>query len=175
MMTLESGTVSTPLGTLAWYARGSTLLAAGFADRRAEMMRILERRFGEVTVKPAPKRHDVSIALGAYARGRTSALDTLAVDAGGTPFQARVWRALRSIPAGTTTTYAAIARRVGRPAAVRAVGAANAANPVAIVVPCHRVIGTDGKLHGYAGGIARKQRLLEHERRHSNTRAVSTP
>ena len=174
MTTIETGTVSTPLGTLAWYACGRTLLAAGFADRRAEMLRTLRRRFGNVTFRPAAKRNGVSAALSAYARGRTSALDRLAVDAGGTPFQARVWHALRDIPAGTTTTYAALARRVGRPSAVRAVGAANAANPVAIVVPCHRVIGSDGKLHGYAGGIARKRRLLDHERRHAGGRTAST-
>ena len=166
MTTLETGTVVTPLGRLAWYARGRTLLAAGFADGRAAMLRSLQRRFGEVSFRPATRRHGVSAALSAYAHGRTAALDRLIVDAGGTPFQARVWRALRDIPSGTTTTYAAIARRVGRPRAVRAVGAANAANPVAIVVPCHRVIGSDGKLHGYAGGVARKQRLLDHERRH---------
>ena len=83
----------------------------------------------------------------------------------GTPFQQRVWRALLDIPYGETVSYAEVARRIGRPAAVRAVGAANGQNPVAIVVPCHRVIGSDGRLVGYGGGLAMKAALLEHERR----------
>ena len=82
---------------------------------------------------------------------------------GGTPFQQAVWRALRTIPFGATCSYSDIARRIGRPTAVRAVGAANGRNPIAIVVPCHRVIGRSGALTGYAGGLDRKRRLLEHE------------
>ena len=167
MTSLDTGTIATPLGRFTWFARDRRLVALGFADRRAAMMRRLERRFGDVRLRRGRTSRGLAAALESYARGRTSALDRLAVDAGGTPFQSYVWRALRGIPAGETTTYAAIAKRVGRPTAVRAVGAANAANPVAVVVPCHRVIGTDGKLHGYAGGLARKRRLLDHERRHS--------
>jgi methylated-DNA-[protein]-cysteine S-methyltransferase len=83
----------------------------------------------------------------------------------GTPFQRAVWEALQAIRYGTTASYGDIARRIGRPSAVRAVGAANARNPIAIVIPCHRVIGTDGTLTGYAGGLARKQALLALERR----------
>ena len=82
----------------------------------------------------------------------------------GTPFQMDVWRALSSIPFGETRTYAEIARTLGRPAAWRAVGAANARNPISIVVPCHRVVGASGALTGYAGGVDRKRWLLEHER-----------
>ncbi|HLU38810.1 MAG TPA: methylated-DNA--[protein]-cysteine S-methyltransferase [Planctomycetota bacterium] len=81
----------------------------------------------------------------------------------GTPFQLAVWQALRDIPFGTTITYAELARRVGRPAAVRAVGTANRENPIPIVIPCHRVIGADGKLVGFGGGLALKRALLEHE------------
>jgi methylated-DNA-[protein]-cysteine S-methyltransferase len=81
----------------------------------------------------------------------------------GTPFQLAVWEALRGIPHGETRTYAEIARLVGRPSAVRAVGAANARNPISIVVPCHRVVGADGSLTGYAGGVDRKRWLLAHE------------
>lgn len=88
---------------------------------------------------------------------------TLPVAPAGTPFQQRVWRELQKIPWGTTTTYRDIAQRIGRPTAVRAVGSANGRNPVAIVIPCHRVIGSDGSLTGYAGGIATKRRLLQHE------------
>jgi methylated-DNA-[protein]-cysteine S-methyltransferase len=85
------------------------------------------------------------------------------LDMQGTPFQRAVWQALAGIPSGQTRSYADIARQVGRPAAMRAVGAANRANPVAIVVPCHRVIGRDGTLTGYAGGLPRKAALLRHE------------
>ena len=88
---------------------------------------------------------------------------TLPVAPGGTPFQQRVWQELQKIPWGTTTTYGEIAKRIGKPAAVRAVGSANGRNPLAIVIPCHRVIGSDGSLTGYAGGIATKRRLLQHE------------
>ena len=88
---------------------------------------------------------------------------TLPVAPEGTAFQKRVWEELQKIPCGTTTTYREIARRIGQPTAVRAVGSANGRNPVAIVIPCHRVIGSDGSLTGYAGGIAIKRRLLQHE------------
>ena len=101
--------------------------------------------------------------LVAYFQGELDALDRLAVDLAGTPFQMEVWAALRTIPVGTTLSYGALATRIGRPSAVRAVAAANGANPVALVVPCHRVIAADGKLHGYAGGLHRKAWLLQYE------------
>ena len=85
------------------------------------------------------------------------------LDAGGTPFQQAVWQALLGIASGELSTYGEIARRIGRPAGVRAVGAAVGRNPIAIIVPCHRVIGSDGSLTGYAGGLQRKQSLLAHE------------
>jgi methylated-DNA-[protein]-cysteine S-methyltransferase len=91
------------------------------------------------------------------------AIDSIPVTTGGTSFQREVWAALRTIQAGTTLSYGALARELGHPKSVRAVGLANAANPVAIVVPCHRVIGTDGSLTGYGGGISRKRWLLVHE------------
>ena len=100
--------------------------------------------------------------LGAYFAGRLTAFD-LPVRATGTPFQERVWRALQEIPYGTTISYGALAERLGDVKAVRAVGVANGRNPVSIVVPCHRVIGADGALTGYGGGIERKQALLRLE------------
>jgi len=106
----------------------------------------------------------VASVLGAYFAGRVDAIDALAVDeAAGTEFQRRVWRALRQIPVGRTESYAGLARRIGAPRAVRAVGSANHCNPVAIVVPCHRVIGSDGSLTGYAGGLERRELLLKLE------------
>jgi methylated-DNA-[protein]-cysteine S-methyltransferase len=113
---------------------------------------------------------EVAAALDAYFADGSAAFD-LALDLRGTPFQREVWAALLEIPAGETVTYAELARRVGRPGAARAVGSAVARNPVSIVVPCHRVVGSDGDLTGYAGGIERKAWLLDHERPSHEQRA----
>ncbi|HEX5264621.1 MAG TPA: methylated-DNA--[protein]-cysteine S-methyltransferase, partial [Phenylobacterium sp.] len=102
-------------------------------------------------------------AFEAYFRGEARALQTVPWQASGTDFQLKVWNALCTIPAGETLSYAGLAERIGRPTAVRAVGLANGANPVAVVVPCHRVIGTNGSLTGYGGGLPRKRWLLAHE------------
>jgi methylated-DNA-[protein]-cysteine S-methyltransferase len=104
--------------------------------------------------------------LRAYFAGELQAFD-VPLAARGTPFQQRVWQLLRTIPYGTTTTYGELARRLGNGNASRAVGLANGRNPIGIVIPCHRVVGADGALTGYAGGIERKRWLLEHERRHT--------
>jgi methylated-DNA-[protein]-cysteine S-methyltransferase len=101
--------------------------------------------------------------LHAYFEGALDALDAVLVDPGGTPFQRQVWSALRTIPPGTTVTYTTLAKRLGQPRAIRAVGLANSRNPISLVIPCHRVIGAGGHLTGYGGGIWRKRWLLEHE------------
>lgn len=101
--------------------------------------------------------------LRSYFEGNVEAIDDIRVEMNGTPFQRRVWEALRHVPAGTTCSYGALAIRIGAPSAVRAVGAANGANPVAIIVPCHRVIGANGTLTGYGGGLDCKRWLLQHE------------
>ncbi len=103
----------------------------------------------------------------AYFDGDLTVLDRVPVRTGGTAFQNLVWAALRQIPAAMTTTYGRLAAQIGRPKACRAVGLANGANPVSIVVPCHRVIGADASLTGYGGGLDRKRWLLDHERRHA--------
>jgi methylated-DNA-[protein]-cysteine S-methyltransferase len=103
-------------------------------------------------------------AMTAYFAGDTDAIDELPTATGGTDFQRAVWAALRDVGAGRTVAYGDIAVAIGRPSAMRAVGMANGANPIAIVVPCHRIIGRSGLLTGYAGGLARKQWLLAHER-----------
>jgi methylated-DNA-[protein]-cysteine S-methyltransferase len=102
-----------------------------------------------------------------YFAGELAAIDSLPVKTAGTAFQREVWRGLREIDCGTTISYATLAERIGRPAAVRAVGLANGANPVGIIVPCHRVIGANGSLTGYGGGIERKRWLLKHEAKDS--------
>ncbi|HUF27410.1 MAG TPA: methylated-DNA--[protein]-cysteine S-methyltransferase [Gemmatimonadaceae bacterium] len=119
---------------------------------------------GAVRDDAAPVVAETMRQLAAYFAGALTEFD-VPIAARGTPFQERVWSALRAIPFGETVAYAEIARRIGRPSAVRAVGAANGRNPVAIVVPCHRVIGADGSLIGYGGGMDRKRWLLAHEER----------
>ena len=105
----------------------------------------------------------ISRALQRYFAGKLQAIDEIAIETGGTPFQSNVWRALRKIPVGTTLSYGRMAHRLKCPLAVRAVGFANGSNPICVVVPCHRLIGADGSLTGYGGGLERKQWLLEHE------------
>lgn len=107
--------------------------------------------------------HGAITALTAWLAGELDALSRVPVAAPGTPFQQRVWQQLRAIPAGSTSTYRELAAAVGQPSASRAVARANATNPVAVIVPCHRVIGAGGKLRGYAGGLMRKRWLLAHE------------
>ena len=163
-MTLEIAEFHSPIGTIVLAVRDGTLTALVFAegwpDRRARLV----KRFGDVDLRGAADPAGVSGRLAAYFAGDLGALDAIPVDPGGTPFQRRVWAALRTIPAGETVSYQTLARRIGAPTAVRAVGAANRTNPIGIVVPCHRVIGADGSLTGYGGGIERKRWLLTHER-----------
>jgi methylated-DNA-[protein]-cysteine S-methyltransferase len=163
---LGSGTTRTPIGVVRFaLTAGGAIAALEFDELWDARVRRLGKRFGPVTFAPNAAAACVAAAIDAYFAGDPRALNTLEVDAGGTTFQARVWAALRAIPAGSTLSYASIARAIGAPRAVRAVGSANAVNPVAIVVPCHRVIGDDGQLRGYAGGVERKEWLLAHERR----------
>ena len=129
-------------------------------ERLAQALR-LHHRGQAVETGAAPSA--VRDGLAAYFAGELEALRTVPWTIGGTDFQHRMWRALVEIPPGETTTYAGLAQRLGRPSAMRAVGAANGANPIAVVVPCHRVIGTGGSLTGYGGGVERKRWLLEHE------------
>lgn len=128
------------------------------------MHRLLRRHYGADGLALTEGCPSVAgCALDAYFAGDLSAVDRLAVETGGTPFQRVVWAELRNIRSGRTVGYGTLAARLGRPKAVRAVGLANGANPVSIIVPCHRVIGVDGSLAGYAGGLERKRWLLEHE------------
>jgi len=125
-------------------------------------------------IPPARGAAPVRDALAAYFSGAVDALDELPVEAGGTRFQRRVWALLRDIPPGETRSYGELASALGSPGAARAVGMANASNPVALIVPCHRVVRTGGEIGGYAGGVERKRWLLDHEYR-SKTAAVTTP
>lgn len=135
-------------------------------DKGDRMNRLLRVYYGEggYTLADAPTRSAARLSIEAYFEGELGAVDALRTQTRGTPLQRAVWSALRHIPAGTTTSYGQLARVVGNPTAVRAVGAANGANPIPIVVPCHRVIGADGSLTGFGGGLERKRWLLAHER-----------
>ncbi|MDB5453138.1 MAG: cysteine methyltransferase [Caulobacteraceae bacterium] len=141
------------------------LRALDFADYEARMHRLLRLHYGEgqVTLRDRPSPSPARKALEVYLAGDLSALDGLEVATGGTEFQRQVWAALRAIPVGETTSYGRLAELIGRPKAVRAVGLANGSNPIGVVVPCHRVIGSGGALTGYAGGMERKAWLLRHE------------
>ena len=160
---LEIATVGTPLGSVYCAARDGRPCALEFADRWPHRLAWLQRHLGPLTTRLVPDPAGIAGRLTGYFAGRADAFDDVELELIGTPFQRRVWTALRAVPAGRTVSYGALASTVCRPAAARAVGAANGANPIAIVVPCHRVIGADGSLTGYAGGVERKRWLLGHE------------
>ena len=164
-MKLEHSEIRSPLGTLLLAVDPATrrVCALDYADCRGRMQALLEARYGDLDLIPTTDAGGYRERIRAYLAGDLGALDELPVDSGGTRFQQQVWRALRRIPAGETRSYSEIARALRRPRAARAVGASNGRNPVALIVPCHRVIGADGSLSGYAGGLERKRWLLRHE------------
>jgi methylated-DNA-[protein]-cysteine S-methyltransferase len=158
--------IATPIGEMLIVADGDgNLRVVDWTDHESRMLRLLRTHYGENGFKLEQARdpHGLSSAISRYFAGELAAIDALPVQTCGTPFQREVWRTLREIPCGTTISYAQLAKRIGRPAAVRAVGLANGSNPVGVVVPCHRVIGSDGSLTGYGGGMERKRWLLDHE------------
>jgi methylated-DNA-[protein]-cysteine S-methyltransferase len=142
------------------------LRALDWEDHEHRMQALLNRHYrgGAPPLREAHARSPARRALEAYFDGELDAIRDLPTATGGTEFQRLVWAALRSIPTGETMSYGALAARLARPGASRAVGLANGANPIAIVVPCHRVIGADAALTGYGGGLERKRWLLAHER-----------
>ena len=159
--------LATPIGDMLIVAdREGSLRATFWTDNEEDLRRILARHYGgaEIELEAARNPHGLTEALAGYFAGDLNAIDNLPVETAGTPFQRDVWRALREIPCATTVSYSQLAARIGRPAAVRAVGLANGSNPIGVVVPCHRVIGANGSLTGYGGGIERKRWLLDHER-----------
>ncbi len=145
--------------------RDGVLRAIEFGAHESRMERLLRNHYGDYTIEEGKTPVLIKRALEAYFKGNIDALAQVKTATGGTPFQREVWKALRTIPAGTTISYGQLARKLGRAGASRAVGAANGANPIPIVVPCHRVIGADGSLTGFGGGLAHKKWLLDHESR----------
>lgn len=151
--------IDTPLGRLALIAdTEGRLHAVGWVEGHDRVARLLR-----TPMKHARDPGGLSSALSAYFAGDLTAIDNLPVHLAGTAFQRAVWTALREIPCGQTRAYRDIAQHIGRPNAVRAVGTANGSNPVGVVVPCHRVVGANGTLTGYGGGLHRKRWLLVHE------------
>jgi len=147
----------------------------GWEDAAQTWRKSFARRYGVAELVPGCDSFGHIAALACYFDGDVTAIDRIPVAFSGTKFQQKVWGALRTIACGTTLSYGALARRIREPKAVRAVGLANGSNPIGIVVPCHRVIGSDGSLTGYGGGLRRKRWLLEHEARHSGVPLEGSP
>lgn len=172
--TLTLDRVATPTGEVLLVVDiDGAVRALDFAGYEDRMMRLLRRHWGEATLVEGRAPPAIRSAVEAYFSGDLTALDGLKVKTNGTDFQRSVWAALRSIPAGETRTYGQLAAAIGSPKAVRAAGLANGRNPIALIVPCHRVIGANGTLTGYAGGLERKQWLLAHERANTGARAAA--
>jgi methylated-DNA-[protein]-cysteine S-methyltransferase len=163
--------VESPIGVVVLIADSAgTLRMVWFDDADEAWRPDFARGFPGAVLSARRDPGGLSAMLEAYFAGDMAALQRMPVAFAGTPFQNRVWRALQRIPVGTTVSYGALAREIGAPKAVRAVGLANGSNPIGIVVPCHRVIGSNGSLTGYGGGLPRKKWLLEHEARHCAAR-----
>lgn len=166
VLTLLEDKIHTPLGGLCILCDSQfNLRAVEWEEHQARLEKHLDIHYGKngVVRIHSVNPNGLSNKLRDYFAGDLAAIATLTTGALGTPFQQAVWRALRTIPCGHVISYGQLAEQLGHPKAARAVGAANGANPVSIVVPCHRVIGRDGTMTGYAGGIARKEWLLQHE------------
>lgn len=158
--------LATPIGKLAiWLDDKDVLQFVGWSEYREATLKQLARYYAvkEITLQPIQQANQVIQTIENYFKGDIKGIDSLAVADFGTDFQKKVWQALRKIPAGATISYGELASQIGSPLASRAVGLANNRNPIAIVVPCHRVIGKNSSLTGYAGGLERKQWLLNHE------------
>jgi methylated-DNA-[protein]-cysteine S-methyltransferase len=156
--------VETPIGIalLVTDAEGA-LRALDWEDYEPRLRKLLRLHCGAPILRTTRAPEDIRAALTGYFAGDLASLNAIKWRVAGTIFQRKVWTALRTIPAGTTMSYGALAAQLDMPSAVRAVGLANGANPISIVVPCHRVIGANGSLTGYGGGLPRKRWLLEHE------------
>ena len=169
-MDLFRRTLETRVGPMLTVVHDAGLCALEFDDGRrlGRLEARLRRHYPGCTIEEGTHGviRQVERWLDAYFAGRESDTSGIPLDPRGQPFEMLVWSALRQIPPGTTTTYGAIASQIGSPGAARAVGLANGANPIAIIVPCHRVIGANGTLTGYGGGLDRKAWLLNHERAH---------
>lgn len=156
--------LTTPIGIalLVTDAEGA-LRALDWDDYEHRMRELLRLHYGAVDLSDRPAPAAMRMALSGYFEGDLGQLSSIAWRIAGTPFQQKVWTALAQIPAGTTMSYGALAAKIDTPKAIRAVGHANGSNPISVVLPCHRLIGADGSLVKYGGGLERKRWLLRHE------------
>jgi methylated-DNA-[protein]-cysteine S-methyltransferase len=159
MTEILTSTIESPIGPLTLVALDGVLTNVSMHEQRHGSPLL------DAAIRDDAWFKDVADQLDAYFAGELTSFD-LEMNMLGTPFQQKVWSRLCEIPYGETISYGELARRVGNPRASRAVGLANGRNPVALIVPCHRVIGADGSLTGYGGGLERKTWLLDHERKH---------
>jgi methylated-DNA-[protein]-cysteine S-methyltransferase len=158
------GRLQTPIGTALLVTDADGVLRAlDWEEYQPRMNDLLRLQYGAVVLKDAPPPRDIKAALTGYFKGDLGQLNAIRWRVAGTPFQHKVWTALPGIPAGTTMSYGALAAQLDVPRAVRAVGRANGSNPISVVVPCHRLIGANGSLIKYGGGLERKRWLLAHE------------
>ncbi len=155
--------VPTPIGDMVLVAHDGVLMLLEFVEAEDRVEREMRRRFPGVELQAATNPFGMTDRIKSYYAGELAAIDDLLTDGGGTEFERQVWAELRRIPCGETISYGALATRIGNKNAMRAVGLANGKNPIAVVVPCHRVIGADGSMTGYGGGLKRKEWLLRHE------------
>lgn len=174
-MHLRLERLNTPLAPLLLVTDDDGVVRAlEFADLESRMSRLLREHYGTYSLRDGGAPASLTRALDAYFNGELDAIDEVPTATGGTAFQREVWKALRAIPAGSTISYGQLAANLGRAGSARAVGAANGANPIPIIVPCHRVIGANGTLTGFASGLPRKRWLLDHESRFANTALFAT-
>ena len=163
-VTFSLDRLQTPIGVALLVTDADGVLRAlDWEDFEPRMKQLLRLHYGAVSVEDARAPRDLRAALSGYFKGDLDRLNAIKWAVAGTPFQQKVWRALPKIPAGTTMSYGALASRLGSPKAMRAVGHANGSNPISVVVPCHRLIGANGSLVKYGGGLERKRWLLQHE------------
>jgi methylated-DNA-[protein]-cysteine S-methyltransferase len=156
--------LQTPIGTALLVSDADGMLRAlDWEDYEPRMKELLRLHYGAVTLTGARAPEEIRVALADYFKGDLHRLNTIKWRVAGTPFQQKVWNALPGIPLGTTMSYGALAAQLGMPKAMRAVGHANGSNPISVVVPCHRLIGANGALVKYGGGLERKRWLLQHE------------
>jgi methylated-DNA-[protein]-cysteine S-methyltransferase len=163
-MLLHYDEFASPIGRILFASDGEAICALDFENYRERMKHLLGRRFPRLVFQRHSDPQNLKDRLQSYFDGDIFAMEVVPVNTGGSAFQEQVWKTLRTIPAAETWTYGQLANGIGRPQAARAVGRANSLNPVAIIVPCHRVIGASSALTGYAGGLERKRWLLNHER-----------
>ena len=162
-MPILSDRIQTPIGDMMLLASDGVLLLLEFVDAEGRVEREISARFSKAEIVPAKNPFGFSQRIINYFAGDLHTIDSIRTDGGGTEFQRRVWAGLRQIPCGVTISYGELATRLGDKNSMRAVGLANGRNPISIVVPCHRVIGANGSMTGYGGGMVRKEWLLRHE------------